>query len=367
MILTACSFLTSFAITFLGIPSIIRIAEIKHLFDEPDERKVHKTRVPTLGGLAIFAGMIFSMTFWSTQKEIVELQYILSSIIILFFIGMKDDLFNLVAYKKLLGQLIASFILVHWAGIRITSFFGIFGIHELSILESYVFSMFTMVVITNSFNLIDGIDGLAGSVGILAASVFGTWYFLAGQTQYVVLSASLIGSLMAFLYYNRTPSRIFMGDTGSLMVGIVLSILAIKFIEMNRVIPFDGLYKIKKIPVITIGILIIPLFDTLRVFSIRMLQGKSPFSPDRNHLHHLIVDLGFSHLQTTGLLIAFNISVIAFVFNMQKVRSEITLTILLVLCFLGTYFIAAARNKKNRSVIQVLPSAVINESKEKVN
>lgn len=358
MVLILASLLTSFVITFMAIPSIIRLAQIKHLFDEPNERKTHKTNVPTLGGLAIFAGMIFSLTFWSSQKEIVELQYILSSIIILFFIGMKDDLFNLVAYKKLLGQLAAAFILVHWAGIRITSFFGIFGIHELSLIESYVFSIFTMVVITNSFNLIDGIDCLAGCVGVLAATTFGSWYFMAGHTQYVVLSASLVGALVAFLYYNKTPARIFMGDTGSLMVGIVLSILAIKFIELNRVIPADGLHKIKKIPVVTIGILIIPLFDTLRVFTSRMLQGKSPFSPDRNHLHHLIIDLGFTHLQATVLLVVFNLSVIGFVFKMQSVRSEITLSLIMTTCLMGSFLLARERNKRRRVLLQVIPNPV---------
>jgi len=354
MILSLAALLTSFIITFLAIPSIIKLAEIKHLFDEPGERKEHKTRVPTLGGVAIFAGMIFSLTFWSTQKEIVELQYIISSIIILFFIGLKDDLFNLVAYKKLVGQLAAAFILVHWAGIRITSFFGIFGIHELDFFSSYFFSIFTMVVITNSFNLVDGIDALAGSLGITAACAFGSWYFFAGQTQYVVLSSSLVGSLIAFLYYNRTPAKIFMGDTGSLIVGIILSILAIKFIEMNRVMPIDGPYKIRKVPVVTIGILIIPLFDTLRVFAIRVLQGRSPFSPDRNHLHHLIVDLGYSHLKSTSLLISFNLMVIAFVFNMQHVRSEITLTVISLICLSVSYFLVRTRNKRKKSNIVII-------------
>lgn len=356
MILFLASLLTSMAITFMAIPSIIKIAEIKHLFDEPDHRKTHKTRVPTLGGLAIFAGMIFSLTFWSSQKEIVELQYIISSIIILFFIGMKDDLFNLVAYKKLLGQLTASFILVHWAGIRVTSFFGIFGIHELSLVQSYCFSIFTMVVITNSFNLIDGIDCLAGSVGVLAAGIFGGWYFMADQTQYVVLSASLVGSLLGFLYYNRTPAKIFMGDTGSLMVGIVLSILAIKFIEMNRLIPLNGANKIRGIPVVTIGILIIPLFDTLRVFTIRMLQGKSPFSPDRNHLHHLLTDLDLSHIKATSILIGFNICIVALVFSLQGTRSEIVLSIILSICLTCSYLLANIRNKRRKTKIQVISS-----------
>ena len=357
MILAISTFITSFLIAFLAIPSIIRIAEIKNLCDVPNERKLHKVSVPTLGGVAIFAGLIFSLTFWSSQKEIIELQYIISSIIILFFIGMKDDLFNLVAYKKFIGQLLAAFILVHWAGIRITSFFGIFGIDTLTTAESYAFSMFTMVVITNSFNLIDGIDCLAAAVGVLAAGVFGIWFFYADQTQYVVLSASLVGSLVAFIYYNKTPAQIFMGDTGSLIVGIVLSILAIKFIEMNRIMPIDGANKIRGIPVVTIGILIIPLFDTLRVFSIRILQGKSPFSPDRNHLHHLLEDIGLSHLQATCCLIGFNLVVIMLVLSVQTIRSEIVLSIILSLCLVMSYVLALLRNKKKKSFLKVLSKA----------
>lgn len=365
MILTLASLLTSFLITFFAIPSIIKIAEIKHLFDEPDERKCHKIKVPTLGGLAIFAGLIFSLTFWSRQKEIVELQYIISSIIILFFIGMKDDLFNLVHFKKLAGQLLSAFILVHWGEIRITSFFGIFGIHELDLVASYTFSIFTMVVITNAINLIDGIDCLAGSVGIIASFIFGSWFIQMDQFQYVILSTSLMGSLIAFLYYNRTPAQIFMGDTGSLMVGIVLSILAIKFIEMNRVLPLTDSAKIRGIPVMTISILIIPLFDTLRVFSIRVLQGKSPFHPDRNHIHHLLVDLGLTHVRTTVSLIIFNIVMVTLAYYMQSIRSEIVLSLILACCMTCTYFLAYKRNKLNRlKIVNVLPSSAIKNVKK---
>lgn len=346
--LIICSFITSFGITFLAIPSIIKIAEIKHLFDEPDERKTHKQKVPTLGGLAIFAGLIFSLTFWSSQKEIVELQYIISSIMILFFMGMKDDLFNLVAYKKLAGQLIASFIIVHWANIKITSFYGIFGINDLALIPSYVFSILTIVVITNSFNLIDGIDCLAGTVGIIAATTFGIWYYQVGMTQYVILSAALIGSLLAFLYYNKTPARIFMGDTGSLIVGVVLALMAVKFIEMNRLKPLEDINKIRGVPSVTIGILIIPLFDTLRVFTLRILQGRSPFSADRNHLHHLILNLGFTHLQTTGILAVFNVIAIAFVFSAQNWKGELLLFTLLSVCILLSSILASYSNKKRK-------------------
>jgi UDP-GlcNAc:undecaprenyl-phosphate GlcNAc-1-phosphate transferase len=361
MFLIICSFFTAFLITFMAIPSIIRIAEIKHLFDVPDERKSHTTNVPTLGGLAIFAGLIFSLTFWASQKEIVELQYIIAAIMILFFMGMKDDLFDLVAYKKLAGQLMASFILVHWANINITSFYGIFGIDAISTIPIYLFSMFTIVVITNSFNLIDGIDGLAGMIGALAATTFGIWYYCVGMTQYVVLSASLVGSLLAFLYYNKTPAKIFMGDTGSLIVGVVLSILAIKFIETNRHMGIDDEFKVRVVPVMTIGILIIPLFDTLRVFMMRILQGRSPFSSDRNHIHHLLLDIGLTHFQAVLALSLFNVAVIVIVFFCQKIRGEITLAGLLGLCFLLSSLLASAASKRKRKMIHILPKKNLKE------
>jgi len=340
--LIICSFLTSLVIALVAIPSIIRISEIKHLFDEPDERKLHISNTPTLGGLAIFAGLIFSLTFWADQKSIVELQYIISAVILLFFMGIKDDLFNLVAYKKLLGQLLASFILVHWAGIKITTFYGLFGIHDLALIPSYFLSVFTIVVITNSFNLIDGVDGLAATIGVIASAFFGLWFYSAGITQYAVLASCMTGALVGFLYYNWSPAKIFMGDTGSLILGVVLSILAIKFIEMNRVLDRFHPNKVLSVPVVTLAILVIPLFDTLRVFAIRILQGRSPFAADRNHIHHLLLSVGLSHRQTTISLGIFNILIVVVIYKFQFIKGEILLFLLLLVCFVMSSFIAAA-------------------------
>lgn len=351
MIAVFLSFLTSLLLSFISIPSIIRIAEIKHLFDEPDGRKHHTSNTPTLGGIAIFAGLIFSLTFWSDQDAIIELQYIISAVILLFFMGMKDDLFNLVAYKKLIGQLAASFILVHWAGIKITTFYGLFGIHDLGIIPSYLLSIFTIVVVTNSFNLIDGVDGLAASVGILASSVLGFWFYSAGVTQYSILASCMTGALVGFLYYNRSPAKIFMGDTGSLIVGVILSILAIKFIEMNRVLDRFHPNKVLAVPVVTLAILVIPLFDTLRVFTIRILQGRSPMSADRNHIHHLLLSLGFSHTQTTLSLVAFNAVVVGLIFYFQWVKGEILLAALLGVCILISSYVAFLVRKKTAGLV----------------
>jgi UDP-N-acetylmuramyl pentapeptide phosphotransferase/UDP-N-acetylglucosamine-1-phosphate transferase len=186
-------------------------------------------------------------------------------------------------------------------------------------------------------------------VGIITAASFGGWYFLAGYNQYAILSVSLIGVLFAFSLYNRTPAKIFMGDTGSLIVGLVLSLMAVKFIETSRLLPIDHPNKVRSVPVVTIGILILPLFDTLRVFAIRIMQGKSPFSPDRNHLHHLLLDLGLSHLKATYSLVSVNLLTIAFVFRFHTMKGEILLAILCTFCICASSVLAYAVNKKKKN------------------
>lgn len=341
------AFITAFGISFLFIPAIVRISNAKHLFDVPDTRKTHKNRIPTLGGVAIFAGLIFSLTFWSNQELIQELQYILAAIMILFFMGIKDDLLTIRASKKLLVQILAALLIVHWTDIRLTTFYGLFGIWDISTTFSYVLSIFTIVSITNAFNLIDGIDGLAASIGIITSSVFGIWFALMGSYQYAILGFAVMGSLLGFLVYNWSPAKIFMGDTGSLIVGFVVGILAIKFIEINRIMDRDALYKILSVPVVTIGILIIPLFDTARVFAIRLFNRKSPFAPDRNHIHHILLDLGYSHSQTTLILSAFNISMIGFIyFGQGKLSGEVLLLAVVIIPVFASVLLSILRKKR---------------------
>jgi UDP-N-acetylmuramyl pentapeptide phosphotransferase/UDP-N-acetylglucosamine-1-phosphate transferase len=267
--------------------------------------------------------------------------------LILFFIGIKDDLVNLRASKKLVGQILAAVILVHMAGVKLTTFYGMFGIRDLPVWFSYVFSVFTCVVITNAFNLIDGIDGLAGSLGIVGAFTFGLWYHFLGMTQYTILCSALIGSLLAFLWFNKTPAKIFMGDTGSMLIGFIMALLAMKFIESVRVLPKDHPYKILSVPVFTCTILIIPLFDTLRVFIIRMSKGKSPFHPDRNHIHHILIDLGLTHMQATGSLVSFNILMILLIFFLQGIKGEFLLALILIIPFIFTYTLVRFREKRS--------------------
>ena len=200
------------------------------------------------------------------------------------------------------------------------------------------------MVIINAFNLIDGINGLSGSISTLIALVLGTWFFLIGHVELAVVAFALAGSTIAFLKYNFTPARIFMGDTGSLLVGLICAILTIQFIEIHKTLQ-GSVYAIQAVPAVAIGILILPLFDTLRVFITRILKGKSPLTADRNHIHHLLIDCGLSHMQATGVLVVTNIFFIYIVFSLQNLGTFKLLLVIITVAISLTVLLIYMRNR----------------------
>ena len=348
------SFITAFVLSYLAIPSIIKIAHKKNLFDEPGDRRSHTKSTPSLGGIGIFAGMIFSIILWTPFNYFGDLQYILCAFIIIFLIGAKDDIDPISPLIKFLGQIFAAGILVFIANVKLTSFYGIMGIYELHPIWSGILSMFTILVIINAFNLIDGINGLSGSLGALISITLGTWFFLIDRIEIAIMAFALAGSTIAFLKFNFTPAKIFMGDTGSLLLGTVCSILAILFIELHNEVAISGSpYAFKSAPSVAIGILILPLFDTLRVFVMRVFKGKSPFSPDRSHIHHLLIDSGLTHMQATGTLVLVNLM---FIFIVVKLQGIGTFTLLILILGIASIlslilnFIAYNKSKTNKGI-----------------
>lgn len=349
----------AFLITFFAIPIIIQIAKDKKLFDEPDERKVHKTVIPTLGGLGIFAGFIIATLMGVPSGITSELQYFAAAATVIFFLGLKDDILILSASKKFIGQLVAAGIIIKFGGIQITNMHGFLGIYEIPHIASIIFTIFTIIVITNSFNLIDGVDGLAGSLGVLTTLVFGTYFYFAGQITYSVMAFALTGSIIAFLIYNYSPAKIFMGDTGSLLLGLINSILVIKFINVagNPAVKFP----VEASPAIGVAILMIPLFDTLRVFTLRILDRRSPFSPDRTHVHHFLLDCGLNHRQVTLTCVGANIAFIILAVSLRHLGTTTVLGILLVAAFtfIGVIYysrpkVKASKLKNNTSNTSIL-------------
>ena len=267
------AFMISFLITFSVIPLIISISKKKKLLDIPGGRKIHKGQIPSLGGIAIFIGFITSMFMWSSFEQIVELRFIYVGILMIVFTGIRDDLLPLSATYKLIWQIMAAFTVVHFADIRLLSMHGLLNIYEIPEWLGYFISIFTIIVITNSFNLIDGINGLAGSIAIIVLGTFGIWFYLMDDFSFMLIIVGLVGSILAFLKFNYTPSHIFMGDTGSLLIGFVASIIAIRFIEYNDALATDNSLKFTSSVPICASVLIYPLFDTLRIFVLRILQG----------------------------------------------------------------------------------------------
>jgi UDP-GlcNAc:undecaprenyl-phosphate/decaprenyl-phosphate GlcNAc-1-phosphate transferase len=208
--------LLAFCITFISIPRIIKVANFKKLYDVPDDRKVHKKPIPSLGGVGIFAGFIISLLFWGQLEASNYLQYYILAFVVVFFFGVKDDVMILSPQKKLFGQLLVSAILTFKANLLLTNMHGFLGIHSLNGTISYILTFFTIVVIMNAYNLIDGIDGLAATISIITASVFAWFFYRNGEGAFAMLGFTFAGSLVAFLIFNFSPAKIFMGDTGSM-------------------------------------------------------------------------------------------------------------------------------------------------------
>ena len=247
-----------------------------------------------------------------------ELIYIIISMLLMFFVGLKDDILSVSPRKKISAQFLSAGIIIFLAKIRFTNLHGFFGVSEIGIIPGTILTFFVIIVIINAFNLMDGIDGLCAGLSILAATVFGGWFYVSGHFDYAILSFSLVGGILGFFYYNvyGQKNRIFMGDTGSLVLGTILSVIVIQFNEFN--IDQTAPFSIASSPAISFGILIYPLIDTLRVFIIRLLQFKSPFVADKNHLHHRLLTLGFSHKKATYTIMLMNFIFITLVFALRN-------------------------------------------------
>ena len=330
--------LSSFVVTFIVLPIIIKVSRSIDLLDNPDKRKIHSISTPSLGGLAVFLGFCLSVMITVPLADLIAIKFFLFGIIIMVILGIRDDVANMTAKHKLAIQIFSALMVVYFSDIRLEGFYGILGIYDMPLWFDIPFSVFVIVALTNSFNLIDGIDGLAGSVGILILGFLG-WAFLAvGELAYAVVCISLVGALFAFLFYNWFPSKVFMGDTGSLSMGFVISSMTIHFISLAEGGGFE--LPIDSSVGVGMSLLILPIYDTLRVFTIRFINGKNPLDPDRNHLHHGLLKLGMNHAQATLTLLSFNAIILAIALLLSVVlqNGELILTITSIIALVTMVF-----------------------------
>ncbi len=330
-ILIITAFSLAFIFVIFAIPPIIRVGKAKHLFDQINERKIHKKIVPPLGGVAIFIGLILSSMICVYGTEGSQLRYIWAAVVIMFFIGLKDDLMDISAWKKLSVQIFAALLMVTFGHFRFTSLQGVLGIYSIDYLFSVLISVFTIIVIINAFNLIDGVDGLASGLAIVSGTLLGIWFFMADQLVFAILSFSLVGSLSGFFIFNvfGNKHKLFMGDTGSLIVGTVIAALIIQFNELN--INATESFQFKAAPAVSFAIIIVPLVDTLRVMAIRIKQKKSPFSADTNHIHHRIFYFFKKHIVVTSILVGINLLIFGFAMLINETPLSVNYQLLIIL------------------------------------
>lgn len=311
------AFLISCLIARIIIPKITVISQKKKLFDDLDDRKVHKGSIPRLGGVSFFPVIMFSMAFSMAMRYImgypvseIEAQHILLEFLflicgltLLYITGIADDLVGVRYRKKFIVQILAAMFLP-LSGVYINNFYGLFGLHVIPLWVGIPLTVFLIVFITNAINLIDGIDGLASGLSSVALLTLGFLFYEQDLWAYSILSVAVLGVLFPFFYYNvfgRTEksTKIFMGDTGSLTLGYILSFLSIKYAMYNA----DIINYTDGAILISFSVLMVPMFDVVRVVLLRARTGNRLFEPDRNHLHHKFLAMGVSHRKTMILIV----------------------------------------------------------------
>ncbi len=334
-------------VSFLAIPVIVRVAKAKGLTDQPNHRTSHKESTPSLGGVAIFSGLLLGSTLLLPPNSIeTRLRFVIAATFILFLVGQKDDIVGLSWQKRLTAEVAASLILIVMGNYRFTTLFGLFGLHEIPMWLSFVITLIVFVGIINAFNLIDGIDGLASGTGILTSFLMGVWLYGIGWYAMAIVAWSLMGALLPFFYFNvfGRKFKLFMGDTGSLMIGLLSALFAVEI--CGEELPETHLFYMKAAPAVLIAILIYPLFDMIRVVSIRISKGKSPFVADRNHIHHLFLDAGFSHRRSTFYILILNSMAIVWAFIFRNSSIWFVGLSLLGFAILATYLVKEIVKKR---------------------
>jgi UDP-GlcNAc:undecaprenyl-phosphate/decaprenyl-phosphate GlcNAc-1-phosphate transferase len=329
----------SFSISFLFFPVLIKLLTKWDILDSGPEHRIHSNFKPSMGGVSILLGSLLSLLIKFPLAEWISLKYFFIGLGLMFFIGLRDDVLALNPKQKLYSQFLPIFVLVLLDGSQLNSFYGLFDLPT-TFPEpvSWSITVIGYILITNAYNLIDGVDGLAGAIGVIVMVCFGSWFAIQGNTTLSLIAFSFTGALVAFLVFNWQPSKIFMGDTGALMVGLILAYFAVYFINMNFSLPENATLHFRASVSTAICVLIIPVFDTVRVIILRIRKMQSPLKADHNHLHHQFLNLGFSHAKTVLVISGINLFFIFLAWILKEQKDGLILALIVVLC-LGINFV----------------------------
>jgi UDP-GlcNAc:undecaprenyl-phosphate/decaprenyl-phosphate GlcNAc-1-phosphate transferase len=341
-------FLTSFIVSLVSVPSIIKVANEKSLFDKPSEkRKIHTKSTPNLGGVAIFLGFYFSALMFRVLCDSVELSALCAASVLLFFVALKDDLISTAPILRLFFQFLIAIIIVLVGQVYFfhLPFFGSDGIW--AIMVNMAVTMVFIVAMINAMNFIDGIDGLAASVAFIIFIIFGGVFYQYGENSYAFISLALAGSTLGFLIFNWNPAKIFMGDIGSMLLGVFMAVFAIKLSNME---PLRlGLIPVKNPTTLALALLIVPIMDMVTVICIRAYLRLSPFFADKRHTHHRLLGLGLSQKAVTLTLVGFNVLMVAISLSTGFIKGIYSSILIVTLAAIFEVIVVYLYVKKNKA------------------
>lgn len=292
-------------------PRLVKIALLKNIVDNPDARKLQRTPVPVLGGVAVFFGVVIAIGCMSSVVDCSGLPVVIMAMMAMLYTGTMDDILSLSPGLRFVIEIVVVLLLIFVGGYCIDDFHGLWNIGRFSYWCAVPLTVVAAVGIINAINLVDGVNGLSSGYCIMAGLIFGTLFFLAGEAPMTILAAVSVGALIPFFLHNvfGKTSKMFIGDGGTLVMGVVMSVFVIAILQNGSRVAAYVNPNVGLVP-FTLAVLSVPVFDTLRVMSTRILKGTSPFRPDKTHLHHMFIDLGCSHVATTLAILGVNMFVV---------------------------------------------------------
>ena len=356
--LLAIAFVVSLVLVASIHARVVRFAVKHHIVDHPDYRKLQKTPVPVMGGVAVFLGMLAGLFAVACCTDLTQLWMVVAALFIMLSMGLWDDSADLSPYLRFAIEIAVVLGLILGGGFCIDDFHGLFGLRQIPAAGAIPLTIFAAVGIINAINLIDGVNGLSSGFGIMACCLFGAFFYVAGNVPMLLLAAVSAGALIPFFFHNvfGKTSRMFIGDSGSLVMGLVMAIFVCSVLRHDAgyaIAPRFGLIPF------TLAVLSVPVFDTLRVMVSRKLRGESPFHPDKTHLHHIFIRLGCSHPMTTLAILSLDAGIVGCWWVAMRLGAPLGVQLLLVvvlalLATVGVYHFLAYHLYRDTQLIHWL-------------
>ena len=355
-----CLFLLAVVATIWVYKKVLRVAIDKNIVDNPDARKLHRIPVPVLGGIAVYWGIVVALAVAGVSLDLASLFEVGCIMTIMMIVGTLDDLLSLSPKIRFVIEILAVLALIYSNNYSINDFHGLWGIYQIPDWAAVPLTVFACVGIINAINLIDGVNGLSSGFCIVTCLIFCVIYYLSGDMHGAALAVASAGSLLPFFFHNvfGRKSKMFIGDGGTLLMGVIISTFMINILKTDSVLTTILPENMGIVP-LALAIVAIPVFDTLRVMSLRIIRGISPFMPDKTHLHHLLMDLHFSHVGTTATEISANLLVILAWYISYLLGASVDLQLYVVIILgmgitFGFYKFARHHERKQSKIYHML-------------